>query len=68
MTDEPKTTQKEPGSKFDFACCGDWSSMKPDQMKGCDCAEMMSKMMDMGSGAKPELSAPEKTGTPDTTV
>ncbi len=68
MADEQKTTQKEPGSKFYFACCGDWSRVKPDHMKGCDCAEMMSKMMDLCSGATPEPSAPEKTGTPDPTV
>ncbi len=67
MTDNPKGTQKDQGNTFDFACCGDWSKIKPDQMTGCDCAEMMSKMMAMCSGGQSETDKAETRVTPDAT-
>ena len=68
MTDKQETTHKDQGSTFDFACCGDGSKLKPDQMNGCDCAGMMSRMMDLCSSGKSETGKPEAPAAPDTTI
>lgn len=66
MTDEQEKTQEKQGNAFGFSCCGDGSRTKPDHMEGCDCAGMMSRMMEMCGSAKPETATPEKSGKPDT--
>ncbi len=64
MTDEQETTQKEPGTPFDFSCCRGWSRMGTDQAKGWDWAEMISRMMDTCRGMGSEPAAPDAPGTP----
>jgi hypothetical protein len=72
MTDEPKTTQAEPGNPFHFSCCGDMAAMREkmavQEMEGCDCAGMMARMRAMCGGTKSETAAPEAPDTPDTIV
>lgn len=68
MTDEQKRTQEERGKTFNFSCCGNWSSMRPDQTEGRDRTSMMSRMMKICGGAQSEKAPPEEPGTPDSII
>ena len=64
MTDEHKTTQKEPRAPFeDIPFAAMMEKMMGQQGSGCDCAEMISQMMTTCGQAQTEE---EKTTTKTT--